>query len=124
MTPPEFPRPLTDGEASVLDFMLSSDDPRLAALRDQVKRATVIGQWDCCATIDLSVDPETVSPSEGKERLVVEARTPNLGDANTFFELLLFERDGWLHTLELVHYGDDPPREFPPAHLFEAPTVR
>jgi hypothetical protein len=123
MASSEFPRPLSDREVSVLDFMLSPDDPRLDALRDQVKRATVVGQWECCATIELGVEPQTLMPSDSSERLMVEARTPNRGDANTFFELLLFEKGGWLHTLELVHYGDQPPKEFPPADRFERPTV-
>jgi hypothetical protein len=94
MTPPEFPRPLSDREAAILDFMLSPDDARLHPLREQASRATVIGRWDCCATIELSVDPATPGTSEGPSNLVVEATTLSWGNADTSFELLLFEKGG------------------------------
>jgi hypothetical protein len=69
------------------------------------------------------VESEGVNPAKGHDVVISDARTPNHGDAETFFELILFERGGLLHTLELVHYGRTPPKEFPPASEFEPPTV-
>jgi hypothetical protein len=115
---------LSDREATILDFMLSPDDARLEPLREQASRATVTGRWDCCATIELSVEPAIPDAPEAPAHLVVEATTHSRGDADTSFELLLFEKGGWLHTLELVHYGERPPKEFPPVERFESPIVR
>jgi hypothetical protein len=40
------------------------------------------------------------------------------------FELLLFlDETGWLKELEIVHYGDVIPSEFPPPSIFESPSV-
>lgn len=62
----DFPRPLTEREAATLRFMLSPDDPRLAALREQAQVAMVTGMCECgCATIYLDVDRGRSRPAAG-----------------------------------------------------------
>ena len=120
----EFPRALTEREAATLEFMLSGDDPRLDHLREQSGYVTVVGRWDCCPTIDLEVDRDPSTPAMGLSTPAVETQTIDRTDENASMDLLLFAKDGWLTTLELVHYGDAVPREFPPTSLFERPSTR
>jgi hypothetical protein len=120
----DFPRSLSAREAEVLTFMLDLDDPRLAALRDQVPTATVVDRCHCgCATIDLSVDR-----SSGEAAVLCSPVTETWAkgdptDPDRFFELILFAKDGWLTSLEIVYYGKTIPTEFPPASYFETPYL-
>lgn len=93
-------------------------------LREQTAVVRVATQWDCCATIEFEVYRKGARPAVGLPNLDVETRTPDTGDADAFFQLLLFLDDGWLETLELVHCGKHPPTEFPTVAAFEPPSVR
>jgi hypothetical protein len=81
----------------------------------------VIGRCGCgCATIDLWVDPTRAGPSTVvRDAIPVEARS--LRD-DPPYELLLFVRDGYLESVEIVDYADEHRfREFPPPTDFLAP---
>jgi hypothetical protein len=119
----EFPRPLTEREAATLRFMLSVEDPRMEALRKQAEFARVTGSWGCCASLDLDVDRGRASAASDLCYPVTEAHTREKADATRYHDLILFQRDGWLKTLELVHYAGTPPREFPPTDDFEPPCI-
>jgi hypothetical protein len=119
----ESPRPLSRREAAVLAFALSPDDPRLEPLRRQAEVVTVTGNWGCCATIDLSVDRSRAAAAPGLCSPVIETATVEKEPAERCHRLLLFlDDEGWLKTLEIVHYAGNP-TEFPPVEDFEPPHV-
>jgi hypothetical protein len=122
-----FPRPLSDRERAVLNFLLGVDDSRLDPLRGQAKVAIASGRCSCgCATIDLAVDHALARSAELCSP-VLEARVPSpiAGDPDGFYEVVLFlDPAGWLESLEIVFYVGDPPLEFPPPDGYEAPWLR
>lgn len=60
----EYPRPLTEREAEILDFGLGIEEPRLAPLREQARTAAVARTCACgCETIDLAVDRDSGNPA-------------------------------------------------------------
>src|SRR5436309_2398133 len=68
------PRPLTDREAEILDFLLTPDFPGRDALRAQANTAKVVGRCSCgCATIDLATDPEAPFAEGVMQHMAVEA---------------------------------------------------
>ena len=121
-----YPRPLTERERAVLAFMLSVDEPRLDALREQARSAFVAEPWeDGCASIDLGVDrrhaPRSDVGTAGYDTLVVETRSDGT-EPRVPYELLLFVRDGWLKSIEIVHYvPGEVPVELPPPTALEDP---
>ena len=119
-----YPRPLSDREAETLRFMLSPDDPQLVPLREQAEVAVVEDMCPCgCATIDLAVDRERARPAPGLHSAVVNAWTPQFDPSKGPHELILFLEHGWLSSLEVVYYTNDPPTEFPPIDRFDPPHV-
>jgi hypothetical protein len=115
----EYPRPLTDHEAEILDFLLRIDDDRLAPLREQARTAVVTGTCGCgCATIDLAVDRDNGGPADLCSPVV--SADSRAADDVPAVGLLLFLDDGWLSLLE-IWYIEAPPGEFPAATAFEAP---
>jgi hypothetical protein len=119
-----FPRPLTAREAETLRFMLSPADPRLVCLREQAGVAVVTGKCPCgCATIDLSVDRAKASGASGLCHAAINARTPKFDPALGPKELIVFLEEGWLNSLEVVYYSDQPPHEFPAIDDFDPPRL-
>lgn len=118
-------RRLTPRERQVLEHLLSLDDPRFDPLRAQARAAVVVGECCCgCATVDLHVDPQLAPAALGPFRTpAIEARTymPAMEDVQHGYELLLFVRDGWLESLEIVYYGNTVPTQFPPVSKWDAP---
>jgi hypothetical protein len=114
----EYPRPLTDREAEILDFLLGLEDDRLAPLREQARTAVVAGTCACgCATVDLAVDRNSGTPANLCSPVVsADSRANDLPAVG----LLLFLDEGWLSLLE-IWYIDAPPAEFPAATVFGAP---
>lgn len=111
-------------EAATLAFMLSPDDPRLEPLRRQAEIVTVTGNWGCCATIDLSVDRSRAIAAPGLCSPVTETAAIEKAPAERYHDLMLFlDDEGWLKTLEIVHYAGSA-IEFPPVADFEPPHVR
>jgi hypothetical protein len=115
----EYPRPLTEREAEILDFLLGINEHRLAPLREQARTAVVAGTCACgCATIDLAVDRESGGPANLCSPVVSADSRPNTGVPAV--GLLLFLDEGWLSLLE-IWYIDAPPAEFPAATVFHTP---
>jgi hypothetical protein len=120
----ELPRPLSERERAALDFLLAVEAPGVDELRAQAVTARVVGRCTCgCATIDIAVDRRRGHASELMRSPAIEARTELSEDLDEFFELLLFVDGGWLSSLEIVYYGDQPPRELPPPGSFLPPYV-
>ena len=118
-----YPRPLTEREAAVLQFLLSVDAPGVNALRQQASVASVVARCPCgCATISLSVDRSLAPQSSIRRSPAIDTQRPltdDLGEAN---DLLLFLDDGWLESVEIVYYGEPPP-EFPSPDVFLPPRL-
>ena len=114
------PRRLTADEAAALDFLVGADFPGAEELRQQAAVAQVVGDWgDCCPSIFLAVDQRRAPRANVREPIPVEAESKRGYPAR---ELLLFVEDGWLKSLELVHYEEQPgPRTFPDPSDFSPP---
>jgi hypothetical protein len=109
-----YARTLTQTERATLLRLLPSDGfSGVDEYRAQVEQTTVAGRCPCgCPTIDLQVDRSRAprSPVPGTPLLPVEAE---LGEGEDYSQLILFARDGWLESLELVYYSEVPPTELP-----------
>jgi hypothetical protein len=114
------PRPLRPDESAALSYLLAADFPGAEDLRRQAEVVSVVGDLgDCCPTIEFRVDADAAPQATVAEPVPVEARSRR-GPAR---ELLLFVRDGWLTSLELVHYEEEPgPERFPDPAEFGPPT--
>jgi hypothetical protein len=118
------PRPLTQREREVLDFLLSAELPGVDELRRQAE-TVYASPWRCgCASIDLHVDRRVAPASPLRTQPAIEAETKV--DAAGLFELLLWvDEDGWLSSLEIVDYVDphgSTHEIFPPPSDFEKPA--
>jgi hypothetical protein len=117
-----YPRPLTEREQRILRFLLSVDAPGVDALRQQASVATVVGRCPCgCATIYLSVDRSAAPQSSIRRSPAIDTQRPLTDDPEQVNDLILFLDDGWLERVEIVHYGETPPEEFPPPDVFLPP---
>lgn len=100
-----YPRPPTSREREVLAYLLAVDFPGVEALREQAAVASVTARCPCgCASIDISVAPNSASHAVTTEPIPVEAQTREDYGGETL-SLLLFVRDGWMEGLEIVYYG-------------------
>ena len=116
------PRALSDVERAVLDFLLGVDFPGASELRIQARHVVVTARCECgCPTFELAVDQPLAVRANVAEPIPVEARSSSDDHLN---ELLLFVKDGWLASVELVHYSTEPPSTFPPLGGFDAPVAR
>jgi hypothetical protein len=117
------PRPLTERENDILDFLLSADFPGVEKLRKQAETILVTGRCDCgCATVYLTVDESLPTADEVEKYAAVDAAgRPGADDAPPP-ELILFVRDGRLSSVEIVWY-DSPIPKFPSAEDFETPVA-
>jgi hypothetical protein len=116
-------RAISDREAVTLAFMLAVEDARLEPLRRQADVLTVV--WECtcgCATVNFEVDRSRSSAAGDLCSPVTEAAS-RARDTDEFSELILFLKDGWLSSLEIVWYSKPIP-EFPPVSEFEPATLR
>lgn len=116
-------RAMTDREAATLAFMLAVDDARLEPLRRQASALTVVSECTCgCATVDFEVDRTRSSPAVGLCSPVTES-VSRVRDSDELSDLILFLKDGWLSSMEIVWYSKPIP-EFPPLSEFEPATLR
>jgi hypothetical protein len=103
-------------EREILDFLLSVDFVGAPELRAQAATASVTGVCSCgCATFDADVD-RRLTPARVQSVVPVHASSKE-GP----FDLLLFTREGWFAGVEIVYYGDEPPKTFPPPSTFDDP---
>lgn len=115
-------RAISDREAATLAFMLAVDDSRLEPLRRQADALTVV--WECtcgCATVEFDVDRTRTSPVVGLCSPVTES-VSRVRDSDEASDLLLFVKDGWLSSLEIVWHAKPIP-EFPPLAAYEPATM-
>jgi hypothetical protein len=122
-----FPRSLTQHEREVLLLLLPRDGfEEVDVYRAQVDAATVTGMCSCgCATINLEVGPDAPAATfVGTPLLPTEARGQDPSDPSLPVEIILFAREGTLESLEIVHYGDEPPKYFPAAQDLKTITMR
>jgi len=113
--PPEPPRPLRPEERATLLALLNHADFRgRDELVEQVDAAQAVGGCTCgCATIDLIVDPAAPSavgtyrpiPNEAE---VIDAEGEHVGG------VIVFTEDGYLSSLEIFTWLDDPINPLPP----------
>lgn len=105
------PRQLAPRERELLTFLLTADFPGKECLREQAKVVEAIGECDCgCGTVHLSVR-RGAEPAAVRNQVPVEAHGKGI-------EALLFVRQGFLSSLEIVDYGDARPLTYPkPADL-------
>ena len=96
--PERFPRPLSEREGAVLDYLLAIDFPGRGALAQQRRRVQVTERWGTEPTIEVDVQAR-----DSTDRAVVEMDNPV--EANTrdgLFSVVLRVRDGLLQMIELV----------------------
>lgn len=124
-TSQDFPRPLSEREATALEFVLSVDDPRVLPLREQSQFVVVTDMCPCgCATVSLEVDRTRAKPATGLAhlRMAIESHGPGSGES-PYFAFLLFLDEGWLDSLEIEYIGPVPPAEFPLTDGFGPPAI-
>jgi hypothetical protein len=99
-------RPLRQDEKALLAFLLSADFPGCDVLRVQAESATVVGECECgCGTIGLEVGPG-LPTAEPVKPYPLEAY-------GEMIDVLLFLRNGFLGSLEIVFYEDSAERPYP-----------
>jgi hypothetical protein len=111
----ENPRPLSDAEKCIIDFLLSQEFPGADELRSQVDQTLAIGKCDCgCPTINLKVAesaPRSL-PQSGRGPLPYEGSVAPGGD-DPVGGIILFSSDGYLSSLEFYGFEDSPPHDWP-----------
>jgi len=101
------PRPLSEEERVLLEFLLSADFPECESLRLQLASVSVEGACECgCGTVSPPVWGSSAAKAAGENTVPIEA----YDDA---VDVLLFPRDGFISSLEIVFYDDRLPRPFP-----------
>jgi hypothetical protein len=119
--PHEQPRPLTEREREILDFLLGADLPGIEELREQAGTALAVRWGPRDPSVDLYVDREATRPSPVRTRPVIQTYTMRKG-AKDLRELLLWvDEDGWLSSVELAHLYEEWPEDLPPPSEFEPP---
>jgi hypothetical protein len=116
-----FPRPLAFGERALLEYFLAREFPGVSALREQVKTVRVKGLGG-----GLSVIPEFEVTDASAPRAEVRGTVPIeavVRDAVPPREVLLFVKQGLLHSLELVDYSGNEPSALPDVGELAEPTI-
>lgn len=100
------PRELRKSERALIEFLLTADFPGRNELREQLDHVEVVWVCDCgCGTVNLRVR-DFRKRAAAKEPIPVEAR-------GSGFDVILFVRDGFLNSLEIVDHGDSRPLAYP-----------
>jgi hypothetical protein len=123
-----FPRTLTTREQEVLALLLPPDGfPGVDVYRAQLKDTTVTGRCECgCATVYLEVAPGTPRSTFDRSNpspLPIEAHGQDPSDPAFQYRSCCL-REGALDSLEIVYFGDTPPRDFPGVESLEAMKLR
>lgn len=106
MTQPIKPRSLTSEERSLIEFLLSAEFPGRDELKFQLEAVKAVGVCECgCGTVILQVG-ESGAPAAEETPIPIEAYGENV-------DVLLFARNRFLSSLELVFHDDRLPRPFP-----------
>jgi hypothetical protein len=121
----DLPRALTTREREVLSLLLPRDGfADVDVYRAQLDDATVTGGCSCgCATICLAIGseaPRATPAGPHPSLLAIEAHGKDPSDPNLPVGIILFAKNGALDSLEIVYFGDTPPKEFPATERLEA----
>jgi hypothetical protein len=129
--PYEQPRPLTEREQAILDFMLSVDLPGIEELRKQAKTALAVRWGPRDPSFALYVDQEAAHPSSLRRRPTepkIVADTRETDDPQKMYQLKLWvNKDGWLSHVKFTPFGWEdevwleellPPSEFDPPERY------
>jgi hypothetical protein len=117
-------RPLSEQERAVILALLNPSFVGRDELLTQLTTARASIGCDCgCPTIALAAD-KTLSSAPVRGYVAAEAAADIDGEP---IQILLFARDGYMSGLELVWYGDEPPRRWPATEAikvmdYEKPT--
>ena len=122
-------RPLREDEIEVIQFLAAAlPDGRM--IEQQLRKARVIGQASCCATVSLDTlgTDEAIEedpPEEpGNEETVTYIEAASAANPQIVVRLVVAS-DGSMTSLELVHPRDAPgPQEFPAAAQLAPPRAR
>lgn len=130
--PYEHPRPLTEREREILDFLLSVDLPGIKELREQAKTARAVRWGPRDPSFAVYVDQEAARPSSFRRRSAepqITADTRETDGPQTMYQLKLWvNKDGWLSHVKFTPFGwgDEvwleellPPSEFDPPEPYE-----
>lgn len=112
------PRPLTQRERDVLEFLTSQPFPGSSDLRKQIPFTSVEYGYADEATISLVVDRSASPPASVQARVPVDA-VGTEGDWQRCV-VILFADGGYLSLLELACSLDYEPPEFPPPSTLRA----
>jgi len=100
------PRPLSQEERVLAEFLLSAEFPGRDELKSQLESAEVVGVCECgCGTVDLAIK-ELAVRAVCREPIPAEAYRSAL-------DVMLFVRDGLLCSIEIVDYEDKRPLSYP-----------
>jgi hypothetical protein len=119
--PLQEPRPLRPDERLLLDHLLAVDDPRVAPLRAQAEHVYVAEDARLPLDLEFGISARVVPPAVPLVRgPVIQAHTIREGADMLTVELWL--KEGYLHSIEVDWYDDEParlprPYELRPAEL-------
>jgi hypothetical protein len=113
--PPDPPRALRPEERATLLALLDHADFRgRDELIEQVEVTQALRECSCgCASIDLVVDP-AAPPAVGTWRPIPNEAEVIDGEGEHVGGVIVFTEDGYLSSLEIFTWLDDPINPFPP----------
>ncbi|MPR00120.1 hypothetical protein GB931_19785 [Modestobacter sp. I12A-02628] len=98
---------MTADEAELLDAVLGHEFPGVLELREQARQVRVSPGCACgCGTLDLHV-PDGMPRSSAANPVQVDMGVVD-ADGDLVATLLLFVHDGWLSSLEVAGWLEDP----------------
>jgi hypothetical protein len=103
-TPGEFPRPLSQGERELLEFVIQNF-VKSSELMSQIRQLVVVGKCGCgCPTIDLWKPGQKPPPAKDSRVFWHGYGTVANGEPAT---LLLFQNENVISCLEVAPLGDE-----------------
>ncbi|WP_143014713.1 hypothetical protein [Glycomyces harbinensis] len=120
--PVDSPVPLSPIVVDTLEALLPGDNPVHCALRRQIPFTTMEEGCPCgCTSVDLWVDKTKCDPAPAHEgRPLADG---NYVDTDVYAGVILFTSDGYLRSLEIHSWLEEPIRRWPDlSHLDVAPS--
>ncbi len=121
LRPEIVPRPLRPAEQALLDHLLAIDDPRVAPLREQAKRALVVDDLDSPRRLVLHVPADAAPPAGALWPRGPAIEAPTIRNDGTALLVRLWLDREYLDAIEVDWYDREPTEVPRPAEL--APAV-